>query len=451
MSSDRSIDLTEGSVPRHVTRMLLPFWLAIVALMSAGVVDTIYLGHLSTNALAAVGFCFPIVFLGNSANIGLSAGTLSAISRAIGRKDNALARTHGASAILLTFSIMCVLTLIGYLIMSPVLDLMGATTEIKPLSLGYLKYALPGLVVMGVAMMSNNILRAGGEALLPSAIMISGAILNIIIDPFLIFGIGPFPRMEVEGAALATLIANVLAAGFGLFVVIFYRRAVEFAGLTRRTLVSAWGAILKVGFPAMGTNMIVPLSGLVATAIVARGLGTTEVAAFTVVSRIGMLSLTLLYALSACIGAITGQNGGAGYTARVRETFVFCFKICIAWGVLIGVLLGIFARYIPWVFTKDAEVVALSIPYFWIVPVTFAGYGLVFVSAAGFNALGRPSYGLIFTIIRSIVFFVPFIWLGVTYYGMTGAYIAIACANVLSGIIAITYTMRRAPMTVAVH
>ena len=451
MSSDRSVDLTEGSVPRHVTRMLLPFWLAIVALMSAGVVDTIYLGHLSTNALAAVGFCFPIVFLGNSANIGLSAGTLSAISRAIGRKDNELARTHGASAILLTLSVMCVLIFIGYLIMSPVLDLMGATPEIKPLSLGYLKYALPGLVVMGVAMMSNNILRAGGEALLPSTIMISGAILNIIIDPFLIFGIGPFPRMEVEGAALATLIANVLAAGFGLFVVIFYRRAVEFAGLTRRTLLSAWGAILKVGFPAMGTNMIVPLSGLVATAIVARGLGTTEVAAFTVVSRIGMLSLTLLYALSACIGAITGQNGGAGHTVRVRETFVFCFKICIAWGVLIGVVLGVFAQVIPWAFTKDPQVVALAIPYFWIVPVTFAGYGLVFVSAAGFNALGRPSYGLIFTIIRSIVFFIPFIWLGVTYYGMTGAYIAIACANVLSGIIAITYTMRRAPMTVAVH
>ncbi len=71
MSTDRSVDLTEGSVPNHVLRMVGPFWLAILALMSAGVVDTIYLGHLSTDALAAIGFCFPIVFLGNSANIGL--------------------------------------------------------------------------------------------------------------------------------------------------------------------------------------------------------------------------------------------------------------------------------------------------------------------------------------------------------------------------------------------
>ncbi len=73
------------------------------------------------------------------------------------------------------------------------------------------------------------------------------------------------------------------------------------------------------------------------------------------------------------------------------------------------------------------------------------------MSAAGFNALGRPSFGLIFTIIRSIVLFVPFIWLGVTYYGMTGAFIAIAAANVLSGLIAFIYTLRRAPMTVAAH
>ena len=81
MKKKGSVDLTQGSVPKHILRMLLPFWLAILAMMSAGVVDTIYLGRLSTNALAAVAFCFPIIFLGNSINIGIGAGTLSAISR----------------------------------------------------------------------------------------------------------------------------------------------------------------------------------------------------------------------------------------------------------------------------------------------------------------------------------------------------------------------------------
>lgn len=446
----QSLDLTQGSIPRHVLRMLGPFWLAILALMSAGVVDTIYLGHLSTNALAAVGFCFPIIFLGNSVNIGLGAGTLSAISRAIGRKDTTLSRTLASSAILLTIVLMTALCFGGFLIMSAVLDMMGASAQIKPLSLGYLKYALPSLVFMGLAMMSNNILRAGGEALLPSSIMILGAVLNIIFDPFLIFGIGPFPRLEVEGAAIATLLANVVATCFGLYVLIFHRRMTAFTKLTIQRLQTTWVLILRVGLPAIGTNIIVPVAGLIATAIIARKLGTTEIAAFTVVSRVEMLALTMLYALSACIGAVTGQNGGADLTDRVRETFVFCFKICFAWGAFIGVVLGLFANLIPQIFTQDAEVIALAVPYFWIVPVTFAGYGAVFVAAAGLNALGRPSYGLIFTIIRSMFLFVPFIWLGVHFYGMTGAYIGIASANILSGAIALFYTLKKAPME-AVH
>ena len=446
----KDIDLTQGSIPKHILRMLGPFWLAIVALMSAGVVDTIYLGHLSTNALAAVGFCFPIIFFGNSVNIGLGAGTLSAISRAIGRKDRPLAKAHGASAVLLTLSVMTGICLLSFLVMSRVLDIMGITAEIKPLALSYLKYGLPALIVMGLAMITNNVLRSGGEALLPSFIMISGAILNIIIDPFLIFGIGPFPRMEVQGAALATLLANGLAAGFGLFIIFFYRRVASFAGLSLRRVVTSWKTILRVGFPAIGTNVIVPVAGLMTTAIVARNLGTIEVAAFTIVGRVGMLALTMLYALSACIGAVTGQNGGAGLTDRVRETFVFCFKICFAWGAFIGVVLGLTATLIPQAFTKDAAVVAAAAPYFWIVPVTFAGYGAVFVAAAGFNALGRPSYGLVMTIIRSMFMFVPFIWLGVHFYGMVGAYLGMAAANILSGAIALYFTLKKAPMQ-AVH
>jgi len=183
---------------------------------------------------------------------------------------------------------------------------------------------------------------------------------------------------------------------------------------------------------------------------VARNLGTIEVAAFTIVGRVGMLALTMLYALSACIGAVTGQNGGAGLTDRVRETFIFCFKICFAWGAFIGVVLGLTATLIPQAFTKDAAVVAAAAPYFWIVPVTFAGYGAVFVAAAGFNALGRPSYGLVMTIIRSMFMFVPFIWLGVHFYGMVGAYLGMAAANILSGAIALYFTLKKAPMQ-AVH
>ena len=135
-------------------------------MMSAGVVDTIYLGRLSTDALIAVGFCFPIVFLGNSVNIGLGAGVMSAISRDMGRKNFDAAHVHGASAIILVILVMVVVVSLGLIFGSFVVSAMGATPDIMPLSLSYLKYALPALIFMGIGMMCNNTLRASGEAVL---------------------------------------------------------------------------------------------------------------------------------------------------------------------------------------------------------------------------------------------------------------------------------------------
>ena len=191
MSQRLSVNLTEGKISGHVLRMLGPFSIAVIALISTGIVDTIYLGNLSDPdrpnlgviALAAVGVAFPLTFLGNSANIGLGAGTLSAISRAIGQDDFNKARRHAAAAILFALMIMLVLITILMLVIPYILPTFGASQDVLDMAQKYLVISLPALVVVSVAMMCNNILRAGGEAILPSAIMILGALINIILDP----------------------------------------------------------------------------------------------------------------------------------------------------------------------------------------------------------------------------------------------------------------------------
>lgn len=455
MATGAKVNLTEGKVSSHVLRMLGPFSIAIIALISTGIVDTIYLGRLTdaarpnlgVMALAAVGFAFPLTFLGNSANIGLGAGTMSAMSRALGQGDTEKARRHGAAAILMGLMVMAILVSLMVFALPHVLSAMGAEGEIKSMATQYALISFPGLVIVSVAMMSNNILRAGGEAALPSSIMILGAFINIILDPFLIFGWGPFPRMEVQGAALATLIGNTIAAGFGFSIVLFHRKAISFAEMTIGSIKRAWKVIGSVGVPAAGTNIIVPLAATIAVTIVARSLTTVDVAAFTVASRAELISVGMLYALSACIGAITGQNGGAGLTDRVRDTFKFCYWICIVWSTLMAVILALFAPQIAGVFSNDAEVVAKTIPYFYIVPVTIFAYGFVFISAAGFNALGRPGYGLVYTIIRSLLLYVAFIYIGVQMDGLRGAFFGMAGANIISGLIAASWSMTKAPMT----
>ena len=455
MAKGAKVNLTEGKVSGHVLRMLGPFSIAVIAMISTGIVDTIYLGRLTdaarpnlgVMALAAIGFAFPLTFLGNSANIGLGAGTMSAMSRALGQGDTERARRHGAAAILMGLTVMTGLVLAMLIALPHVLSLMGAEGEIKIMARDYALISFPGLIIISVASMSNNILRAGGEAALPSTIMILGAVINIVLDPFLIFGWGPFPRMEVQGAALSTLIGNIIGAMFGFYIVFFHRKAISFAEMTFGSLRRAWSIIGKVGIPAAGTNIIVPLSAAIAVAIVARGLTTVDVAAFTVASRAELISVGLLYALSACIGAITGQNGGAGLTKRVRAAFKFCYWICVVWSSVMAVILALFAPQIAGIFSNDPEVVAKTIPYFYIVPITIFAYGFVFISAAGFNALGRPIYGLVYTIIRSLILYVILIYIGVQIDGLRGAFFGMAGANIISGLIAAGWSLTKVPMT----
>ena len=434
--------------------MLGPFSIGVIALISTGIVDTIYLGRLTDPdrpqlaimALAALTFAFPLTFIGNSANIGLGAGTMSAVSRALGQGEAERAKRHGAAAILLGLTVMSVLVSLMLLVMPYILPIAGARGEVLSMALQYLAISLPALVIVSVASMSNNILRANGEALLPSSIMITGAVINIILDPFLIFGWGPFPRMEIQGAALSTLIGNAIGALVGLYFILIHRKAISFVEMSWGSARRAWGIIGQVGLPAAGTNIIVPVATFLAVSIMALSLSETDVAAFGVASRAELISVGMLYALSACIGAITGRNGGAGNTERVRKAFRVCYMICLVWSTLMAVILALFAPHIAAMFTSDAVLIEKILPYFYIVPITIFAYGFVFVSAAGLNALGRPLYGLIYTIIRSVILYLGLIFIGVQMGGLVGAFIGVASANIISGSIAVFWTLKRAPM-----
>lgn len=253
--------------------------------------------------------------------------------------------------------------------------------------------------------------------------------------------------MEIQGAAIATLTGNIIAAIFGFYIVFFHRKAISFAGMTLGSIKRAWRIVGQVGLPAAGTNIIVPVATYVAVSILSLMLSEVDVAAFGVASRAELISVGLLYALSACIGAITGRNGGAGKTERVREAFKVCYKICVIWSTLMAILLALFAPEIAGVFTKDAVLIEKIIPYFYIVPITIFGYGFVFVSAAGLNAIGRPKYGLIYTIIRSVILYIGLIFVGVYFGGLKGAFFGLAAVNLISGFIAFGWTMKKAPMT----
>lgn len=436
--------------------MLGPFAIAVIALLSASFIDMMYLGRLTSEsvkdlgviATAAIAVAGPLTFLGNSANIGLGAGTMSAISRAIGEDDREKAKRRAAAAIIFGLLVMSLLVTIMVITIPYILPFLDDDQQVLDYAYLYLMISLPGLVIISVASMCNNILRADGEAILPSSIMIMGALVNIVLDPFLIFGWGPFPKLEIQGAAIATLTGNIVAASYGFWVVFYKRKAIDFGQITFQSFKRAAKIIGSVGIPAAMTNIVVPVGTVIAVAIVGNKLTTTELSAFGYSRQAEMLSVGLIYALSACIGAVTGQNGGAGKTERVRLAFKECYLICFIWCGFMAVILALFAKPIAGLMTPDSNVANELLGYFYIVPITIFAYGFVFLSAAGLNALGRPQYGLIYTIIRSLVLYTLFIYIGVTIRGgLIGAFYGMAAANLISGFIAFGWTMKKVPMT----
>ncbi len=437
--------LSEGPITGHMVRLMLPMIMGITALFTTTLVDTFWLGQLSTEALAAIAFAAPVTMAVFSISIGLGAGIASVVARAAGRGGDDRLRRLTTDAVVLALLIMATTALIGILTARPLFSLMGAEGEVLDNVVAYMRIWFVSVIFTAGPMMANNVLRALGNALAPSLIMISIAFINMILDPFLIFGWGPFPRLEVAGAALATLIANIIAFAMAFWLLVVRERLVTFARVRWAQLRSSWREILHVGIPAAGSNAINPVATAIAVASVAR-FGEAAVAGMGVGRQLEMFAIIPLFALSAAIGPVTGQNDGAGKPERVREAFIAAFRIAVFWGLGVSALLLVFREPLAALFIAEEGAQAARDAaglYVILVAATTAGYGITMAASAGFNGLGRPLPGLAMTFARAAVIMAPGAWILGSLYGLTGAFAALGLANVLAGVGAVAWTLLR--------
>jgi Na+-driven multidrug efflux pump len=211
-------------------------------------------------------------------------------------------------------------------------------------------------------MVANNILRATGDAIFPSAVMIVATLVNIVLDPILIFGLGPIPAMGVEGAAWATLAARFAPLAGSLYLLHYRDRVLEFRIPPMAELRDCWRSIAVVALPAAMSNVINPLGYGILTAIVAR-FGADAVAGFGVATRIEALALVPIYALSVGIAPIAGQNWGAGKGERIRLALLQCFAAGTVWSVLLALSFWLFGAEIVGLFNPDPEIVRVAAGY----------------------------------------------------------------------------------------
>lgn len=424
--------LTEGPVASQLVRLTLPMVWGLFALIAFNLVDTYFVGQLGTAQLAAMSFTFPVVMtLGNLA-FGLGVGATSVIARAIGEGDMRRVQRFTTNSLTLALTAVFLFASIGLFTIDPLFKLLGAGPDILPYVREYMQIWYLGIVFLVVPIVGNSAIRAAGNTLTPSIIMTIAAGTNIVLDPLLINGALGFPRLELQGAALATVIARAISLIAALWVLRFKEKLLSSQIPDLQETLWCWRDILTVGLPAAAASMITPISIGGITRLLAIH-GAAAVAAFGLASRVESLALIAVFALAASMGPFVGQNWGAREIGRVRLALGQGYRFSLIWGLLMVVVLGLTARSLATLFNPDPEVIAIATQYLWLVPISYGTLGILQVTSSAFNAMGKPIPSIVITATHMIGCYIPLAYIGGQIAGPTGIFAAAAIANLLVG------------------
>ena len=421
--------MLEGPIAQTLKELTLPMIYGMILLMSFGLVDTFFISLLGTNELAAISFTFPVTFTVISLNIGLGIGTSAVIGKLLGAGRNEDARLSAMAAIMSVFLLVGVLCIIGLLSIDLVFKLLGAQTAQLPLIKEYMSVWYLAGVFLAIPMVGNSVLRASGDTKTPSMIMATGGAINAVLDPFLIFGLGPFPALGIQGAAIATAVA--WATGVVWIITLLIKRALMIPRLLNVSEFRIHSKdVLKIGFPAAGANMLTPLATGIVTAIVA-GFGASAVAAWGVGGRLETIASIVMLALSMSLPPLLSQNIGANRIDRVTEAYQLSLKFVLGFQFLVFVCLLVTAPWIAQAFAREPAVTEWITLFLMIVPLGYGLQGVVVLTNSALNAIHEPMYALALNALRLFVFFVPFAFIGSIYYKLYGVFWGIVLANAL--------------------
>ncbi|MCU0641762.1 MAG: MATE family efflux transporter [Candidatus Margulisbacteria bacterium] len=425
----RERDLTSGSLPKAIWILAIPMMLGNMLQAAFNLVDMIWVGRLGPDALAAVSMSGSILMVLMFVMIGVGVGTTALVARSIGAKEKAKADHYAMQSLLLGLIGSAVFGLIGYFLSPLLLALLGADRAVAALGTGYMQIMFIGVVVMFFMFLISAVLQGAGDALTPMIILAISVLLNIVLDPLLIFGIG-FPKMGVNGAAWATVIAEGIGSLVALEVLLRGRSRVHVRLADFRVDWGAMGRILSIGLPASVQMSLRGLMGIALITIVAR-FGMAAVAAYGVVLRINMIAMMPGFALANAAGTLVGQNLGAKKPERAVASSWLALGYYLLITLLLGVLFFVFPEPLMLIFNDQAGVVTVGVELlrYTAVGLPFLAVGLVLGRAI--NGSGDSLPTAFFTLVALWFVQVPLAFYLAGRLGLTGIWVAILIAQVV--------------------
>lgn len=425
-----------GSLLRHILVMTGAGAVGLIAIFLGDLANILFLSWLKDEAVvAAVGYGSSILFFTISIGIGLSIAATALVSPALGAGERVKARRLSVNAHVASFIVSLVAAGVIWLMVPSLLGMLGATGRTHALAAGYLSILIPSLPCLALAMTSSAVLRSVGDARRAMNVTLSIAVVNTALDPIFIFGMG----LGIEGAAIASTLARVVAMLIGLYYVV---RVHDLMGPFRWHRFRAdTPALIAIAVPAILTNIASPVSNAYVTAAIAP-FGDSAVAGWAVIGRVLPVAFGAIYALSASIGPIIGQNYGAGDAARLQRTFELTLWVnagftAVAWAGLI-----LLSTPIADLFQATGEARDLILLFCrWLAPL-FVFMGALFVANATFNTLGRAHFSTALNWGRATVGTVPLVQAGAAFAGASGVLWGYMLGGVLFGTVAVCVTFR---------
>ena len=290
--------------------------IGMLMLFTFSLVDTLFISFLGTEALTAISFTFPVTFTIMSLAIGLGIGASAVVGKYLGRSEYEKAKEASTVINYISLLLATIVVAICWFFMDSIFNLMGARASLMPAIREYMVVWFPGSIMVVCIMTGNSILRACGDTKTPSILMAGAGLINAVLDPIFIFGLGPIPAMGISGAAWATVIAWGVGYFYLMYILVIQKELVSGSLPSRPVMLSSGREMLRIGVPAAGANMMTPLAAGIMTAIAA-SFGDEAVAAFGVGARLEPMATLIVLAMSSSLPPLISQNFGSGKIDRV--------------------------------------------------------------------------------------------------------------------------------------
>ena len=437
----KRLDLGKEAIFPLILKMSWPSIISMTAMSLYNFIDTFWLARFSSQALAALTVCFPIQLIAAAIGIGTGIGAGSFSARMLGAGKNLEAKQAAGQTFSLSLFFGFVSIIFVLLFGDSMLIFFGASDEILPLCHDYLYLIVYSSPFLFFAMMTAIMLRVEGRPLLSMYVVVIALVSSAILDPFLIFGIGPFPRMGIKGAALTTIIAQLIMFIFSLIFLQLKSSKFEFKLKYTIPHIQIIKSIYSTGFPSMVINFIVSIVLIIYNHVLA-GFSFQAIAAFGICFRVTGLATMVLFGIGAGLMPIVGFNAGARHFHRLKESVFVALKISIFFAVIAVIILEIFASQILGIFTKDPILTAIATPALRIHIAALLLSAPIIIYVNMFMGLGKGTLAMFILFIRDIIIFIPLLIILPIFWGITGAWIALPLANMIE-LFLVTYWAKK--------